>query len=269
MRHVALTIREGDLDEVLDRLLPIVPQGVHPGVPVDGRLELDVFGDAPSRAEMEAATGAALLGVAESEASDDPAERRLAAYGRRPPIGGRIVVRPEGAPPAAEGLLDIVIGDTGGAFGAGTHPTTEMCLEALLGLEAGGSFADVGCGTGVLAIVAGKLGWGPPLIALDHEPAALVATDANARRNGVAVDAMQADLLAVAPPPAQTMFANVPVAVHERMAAAISPETRVLVASGIVEDHVGRIRDAYAGAGLRLVDRTGRRSWAAVLLVRP
>ena len=185
MRHVALTIREADLDEVLDRLLPIVPQGVHVHPAIDERLELAVYGDAPVLAELEAAAGESLLASEETDVSDDPGERRLAAFGRRPPIGGRIVVRPEGAPAPEPGLVDVVIGDTGGAFGAGTHPTTALCLEALLGLEPGGAFADLGCGTGVLAIVAGKLGWGP-LIAIDHEPAALHATDANARRNWAA-----------------------------------------------------------------------------------
>ena len=70
-----------------------------------------------------------------------------------------MVVRPEGAPEAGPGLLDVVLRDEGGAFGAGTHPTTVMCLELLLGLVPGGPFADLGCGTGVLAIVAAKLGW--------------------------------------------------------------------------------------------------------------
>ncbi len=148
----------------------------------------------PDRAALEAAAGAALVEMRESEAADDPARRRLEAYGRLPPIAGRVVVRPEAAPAPAPGLLDVVVDDPDGAFGAGTHPTTVMCLELLLGLEPGGAFADLGCGTGVLAIVAVKLGWGPA-IALDHEPAAVAATRRNARRNGVDVVVERADLL--------------------------------------------------------------------------
>ena len=267
MRHVALTIREPDLDEVLDRLLPIVPQGVHLHPAVDERLELAVYGDAPVLAELEAAAGDALLSAEETEAPDDPDERRLAAIGRRPPIGGRIVVRPVGSPEPAAGLIDVVINDTGGAFGAGTHPTTVLCLEAMLALEPGGAFADLGCGTGVLAIVAGKLGWGP-LIAIDHEPAALHATDANARRNGVEVDAMQGDLAELPPPPAPTLAANVPLKVHQNLAARLAPETQVVLISGIVDDHVGAVTKAYEAAGLRLVDTAVVRNWAAALLVR-
>ena len=264
---MALTIREADQDEVFDRLLPIVPQGVHVLPAVDGRLELAIYGGGPAREELEAAAGDALLAAEETEASDDRDERRLAAIGRRPPIGGRIVVRPEGSPEPAPGLIDVVIDDIGGAFGAGTHPTTALCLEALLGLEPGGAFADLGCGTGVLAIVAGKLGWGP-LVAIDHEPVALQSTDANARRNGVAVEALQGDLAELPPPPAPTLAANVPLKVHMNLAAKLAPETRVVLISGIVDDHVGPVTKAYEAAGLRLVDTAVVRNWAAALLVR-
>lgn len=267
MRHVALTIRADELDAVLDRLLPIVPQGVHPQPAADDRIGLDVYGDVPGRAELEAAAGDALLGVEELEAPDDPTERHLAAHARRPPIAGRIVVRPEGTPAPEPGLIDVVIAETRGAFGAGTHPTTLMCLELLLGLEPGGAFADLGCGTGVLAIVAAKLGWAP-LIALDHEPAAVVATDANARRNGVDIDALQADLLEVPPPPVPTLAANVPVKVHERLAERLAPETRTVLVSGIVEDHMDRVVEAYGRAGLELAAPATLRSWVAALLVR-
>ena len=267
MRHVALTIRAEELDAVLDRLLPIVPQGVHPNPAAGDRVGLDVYGDAPGRAELEAAAGDALLAVEEHEAPDDPAARRLAAYARRPPIGGRIAVRPEGTPAPAPGLLDIVIGESSVAFGAGTHPTTIMCLELLLTIEPGGPFADLGCGTGVLAIVAAKLGWAP-LIALDHEPAAVAETDANARRNGVEIDALQADLLEIPPPPVPTLAANVPVAVHERLAQRLDPETRTVIVSGIVEEHVPRVAEAYGRAGLELAGSALLRSWAAALLVR-
>jgi ribosomal protein L11 methyltransferase len=268
MRHVALTIRAGDFDAVLDRLLPITPQGVHPHDPVDDRIELDVFGDSPGRAELESAAGGALLAIEETEADDDPGRRRLQAHGRRPPIAGRVVVRPEGSPVPGPGLIDVVVRDEGGAFGAGTHPTTVMCLEFLLDLEPGGAFADLGCGTGVLAIVAAKLGWGP-LLALDHEPVALAATDHNARRNGVEVDAMQADLTAVPPPPVPTLAANVPIGVHEVIAARLRPETRTVLVSGILDEHIPGLVEAYGRAGLRPAGQKVVRSWAAALLVRP
>ena len=267
MRKVGLTIGAGDLDEVLDRLLPLVPQGVHDLPAGEDRLELAVYGGAPSRAELESAVGAALIEITESEVDDDPERRRLEAYARREPIGGRVVVRPDGAPRGAEGLLDLVIEGYGGAFGAGTHPTTEMCLELLLGLEPGGSFVDLGCGTGVLAIAAAKLGWGP-VLALDHEEIAVEAARANALRNGVEVDVLQADLLEIPPPPAATLAANVPPKVHARLAERLPSEVRTVIASGVVDDHLREAAAAYGRAGLTLAARLERRSWTAALLVR-
>jgi ribosomal protein L11 methyltransferase len=267
MRKLTLTIAAGDLDDVLDRLLPLVPQGVHDLPAGDDRLELAVYGPAPPREALEAAVGPALLQAAESDADDDPFQRRMEAHARRAPIGGRLVVRPEGAPPAGEGLLDVVIEGPGGAFGAGTHPTTEMCLELLLGLEPGGSFADLGCGTGVLAIVAVKLGWSP-VVALDHEQVAIDATKANARRNGVELDAWDADLLEVPPPPVTTLAANVPPKVHERLAEELAPVVRTVIVSGVVDDHLPGIVAGYERAGFVLATQIERRSWCAALLVR-
>src|SRR6185369_14344736 len=92
MRHVVLTVRADALEDVLDRLLPIAPQGVHERPAGEGRVELGVFGDGPGREDLEAAAGAALLEAREAEADDDPALPRLEAFARLPPIGGRIVV---------------------------------------------------------------------------------------------------------------------------------------------------------------------------------
>jgi ribosomal protein L11 methyltransferase len=267
MRKLALTISAGDFDEVLDRLLPLVPQGVHE-LPLDGdRLELAVYGGGPSPAELEAAVGKALIGVTEAEVDDDAQRRRREAYARRAPFGGRIVVRPEGAPPAGEGLVDVVIEGLGGAFGAGTHPTTAMCLELLAGLQPGGSFADLGCGTGVLAIAAAKLGWGP-VLALDHEEIAVEAARANVRRNAVEVEVLHADLLAIPPPAASALAANVPPKVHERLAERLPPEVRAVIASGVVEDGLSEAVAAYGRAGLVLAARMERGSWTAALLIR-
>lgn len=92
----------------------------------------------------------------------------------------------EGAANGAEATPVIVTLDPGLAFGSGTHPTTAMCLEFLDALPlAGARVLDYGCGSGILAIAALKLGAASAL-GVDNDPQALVATRDNAERNAVA-----------------------------------------------------------------------------------
>lgn len=76
--------------------------------------------------------------------------------------------------------------DPGLAFGTGTHPTTALCLEWLENLDLSGkTVIDFGCGSGILAIAAIKLG-AEKVIGIDIDPQALLASKDNAERNGVA-----------------------------------------------------------------------------------
>ena len=76
MKRIALTVRAEAVEAVLDEILPLLPQGVHPAEVADG-VELAVYGsDLPERAELEALAGDALLAVDEDDAPDDPVERR-------------------------------------------------------------------------------------------------------------------------------------------------------------------------------------------------
>ena len=120
-----------------------------------------------------------------SEVADDWADRWRAFHGPVE-IGGRLLVRPPWSPPPDDpAIIDLVI-DPGQAFGTGAHPTTKLCLELLLDLEPGGAFMDLGCGSGVLAIAAARLGW-TPVEGVDHDPLSVTATLENAagqRRRG-------------------------------------------------------------------------------------
>ena len=130
---------------------------------------------------------------------------------------------------ADAGVRAVVI-DPGRAFGTGAHPTTRLCLEVLLGLERG-SLVDLGCGSGVLAISAAKLGFAP-VVAVDADEAAVQTARANARANGVVVEVVRADVLADPIPAADVAVANIAPAVVERLA--VRTPAALLVTSGYV-----------------------------------
>lgn len=127
--------------------------------------------------------------------ADRPWEREWLRDFRPMRFGGRLWVCPGGqrAPAADAAVLEL---DPGLAFGTGTHATTALCLEWLDGHAlAGRRVLDYGCGSGILALAALRLG-AASATAFDTDPQALTATHGNARRNALA------DRLAVAETPA-------------------------------------------------------------------
>ena len=105
-------------------------------------------------------------------------------------VGDGLVVAPSWEEDPSGGRLERIVVDPGQAFGTGAHATTRMCLELLIELaepgRADGALADWGTGSGVLAIAAAKLGFGP-VSGCDHELAALDAAEENAAANGVEI----------------------------------------------------------------------------------
>jgi ribosomal protein L11 methyltransferase len=154
--------------------------------------------------------------------------------------------------------------DPGLAFGTGTHPTTALCLQWLDGAPvAGRRVIDYGCGSGVLAIAAAKLG-AREVVAVDLDPQALEATRDNAARNGVAdrVRTLPAD--GAAPEPADLLVANilagVLVALAPRLQGLLVPGG-LLALSGVLAEQVDRVAAAYA-PHLVLDPPTLRAGWA-------
>jgi ribosomal protein L11 methyltransferase len=141
--------------------------------------------------------------------------------------------------------------DPGLAFGTGTHPTTALCLEWLDGVPLNGrTVLDYGCGSGILAIAAAKLG-ARKVWAVDIDPQALLASDDNADENGVE------DRIELAGPAAlpetltvDVLLANILAGVLVRLAPEFSRRVRPggrLVLSGILEPHVEAVREAFLG----------------------
>lgn len=266
MRRVALTLRADAVEDVLDVLMPLLPQGVYERPLDDERTEVSFYGDGlPAGAELDALAGPALLARADEEVPEGREQRRR-RVGRAWEVAGRLRVRSSEDPPGADGLREIVV-EPAGAFGTGAHPTTRMCLELLLALAPAGGFADLGCGAGVLAIAAAQQGW-DPVLAVDVDPHSVEATTRNAERNGAPVQAVRADLLEVPPPPARALAANMPLEVHERVAAALAPDTAVVIASGLIEANADAAARLYGEAGLAERARLQASGWVALRLER-
>lgn len=119
------------------------------------------------------------------EVADQDWERVWMDQFKPMPFGRRLWIYPWNIEPPADDGIVVVRLDPGLAFGSGTHPTTALCLEWLDGLDlAGKSVTDYGCGSGILAIAALKLG-AAHAVGVDNDPQAITASLDNAERNGV------------------------------------------------------------------------------------
>lgn len=248
---------------MLAALLELAPAGVEQ-VDGDGYVEYAIYGvpgELPALPEGEAEVAGVRVRVGGEEVAADWAER-WKRFHEPVLVGGRLFVRPPWTEPRPD-TLDLVI-DPGQAFGTGGHPTTRLCLELLLGLEPRGSLADLGCGSGVLAIAAAKLGFAP-VIAFDSEPAALDATRANARANDVELDRVERLNLRDQPPPlAATLIANLTGPLLRRVAQLLVEPPDGLIVSGLLDQEADEV--AVAFRPLRERRRLSERGWSALLL---
>lgn len=271
MIRLALRVARADAEIALAELLELAPGGIEE-VDRGDTIEYAVYGapgELPALPALRAAAGAAFVDVTTSEVADDWASR-WRTFHRPVTIGGRLHVRPPWADPPRPGasLIDVVI-DPGQAFGTGSHDTTRLCLEALLELAPGGPLVDLGCGSGVLAIAAAKLGW-EPVLGVDQERESVAATRDNAAVNGVVVQARRFDLLRDGPAPAApTMVANLmrPLLMHLAAARFAAEDPRELVIGGLLGHEADELAAAFARRGLRERARRRRGEWAALTLV--
>jgi ribosomal protein L11 methyltransferase len=267
IRRIVLRVKLADLERALDRVLPLLPDGVHIRRDTQVAELVALEGDAGpiSAAALEQAAADLLLARArEDEIADLDAE--LNRLRPRFLVGDRFVVRhPDGEP--VPDRVEILIARAQG-FGSGAHPTTRMCLDLLERVEPRGDFADFGCGAGVLVIGAAKLGFAPAT-GIDMTPTVVEEAEANAARNGVDATFLAADLLKVDLPTARVVSANVSaMPVHERLADLGLPGTETLIMAGLPDTEAERAIARYEAAGFTETSRRMHARWLTARLDR-
>lgn len=173
---------------------------------------------------------------------------------------------------------DILIAlDPGTAFGTGTHPTTQLCLETLEDLvQPGIRVLDLGCGSGILAIAALKLG-AESALGLDIEPFAVEATAKNAAENGVAdkLTAQQGSLETVITSARRfdLIVVNILARIIIRMCAEGLGQTvrpgGIGIFSGIIEEQADDVEAALRSTGLEPYKRRQYGDWVVIEAKRP
>ncbi len=184
---------------------------------------------------------------------------------------GRVLITPSWAvEEPGEGEVSLIL-DPGMAFGTGLHPTTRGCLELLQ--EVGpmaGRVLDVGCGSGILALAALRLG-AAHAVCMDTDQLAVDATRANAERNGLgdAVDMQHGSLPAE---PAEryglvvaNLVAVVLIDLAPRLAAHLA-RSGTLIVGGIIEPRAAEVIGAMLEAGLRVAERRDDGEWVSLRL---
>jgi ribosomal protein L11 methyltransferase len=266
MIRLAVRVARADAELALAELLVLAPGGVEEVDVSADIVEYAIYGaegELPDLGEVQAAAGEALVEVSSTVVGDDWAERWREFH--QPLQLDAMRLRAPWHEPAPPGALEVVI-DPGQAFGTGMHPTTRLCLELLLGLPAPVdpvAVADLGCGSGVLAIAAVKLGFGP-VDGYDHELESVAATVENAAANDVAVGAHRWDLRADPVPDAPLVLANLLRPLLLELAARQERRPELLIASGLLAHEADEVAAAFTG--MLEAERRELDGWAALLL---
>jgi ribosomal protein L11 methyltransferase len=219
------------------------------------------------------AAGALLIGAVPEQVKitllGDDWETAWQKYWKAMPVGEKLWVRPSFCDAPTDGRIDIVL-DPGMAFGTGTHPTTYLCLEAIERYclqYTPKSVLDMGAGSGLLAIVAGKLG-AADIHAIDYDPISVEASLVNAKINHVELTSTLGDT-----PPARTfelVVANILAGPLLGMAETlVKCVGKRLILSGLLESQVALNIRSYEAEGLQHAQTHIMGDWACVEFTLP
>ncbi|MFN2471728.1 MAG: 50S ribosomal protein L11 methyltransferase [Gaiellaceae bacterium] len=242
-----MSVPRGRAEEARAQMLELFPGGFEEIDHADG-VELAAYTDSGGE-EWFWHT----FGSARSEGVPEDWSERWRRFHRPVVVGPLWIGPPWEAPPP--GILPVVI-EPGRAFGTGAHATTRLCVELLLEVKPT-SLVDAGCGSGVLAVAAARLGFAP-VTALDRDPAAVEATAQNARANCVAVEVRHVDVVSEALPRAGLTVANIAF----EPVCGVEFASPCVITSGYLRSQQPELR------GYRHVGRRCEDEWAADLYER-
>lgn len=185
-------------------------------------------------------------------------------------IGEHIVIKPswEAYEPEPSDLIIEI--DPGGAFGSGTHETTSMCIEQLdKRVKPDTTVFDIGCGSGILAIAAAKLG-AKEVIAVDLDEAAVVTSKENVILNHVEnqVEVIHGNLMDVVDGKADIVVANIIADIICFLSESIHQflhQDSVFIASGIINTKLEQVLTTLKANNLEIVEVVEKGEWAAVV----
>lgn len=268
LAELRLRLAPCDHERAFAALASIAPDGFRYDEQSDGGLEIGVYvteadaeGDLHSvRVKLERS------GLVASSASIEPVAADWFDRWKRfhqPVTVGRLWIGQPWHLPAPERWIAVVI-DPGQGFGVGSHPTTRLVLS-LLCTQPPGSVLDVGCGSGILAIAAAKLGH-RSVAAIDNDPAAIESARANVARNGVRVTVTECDALAARLEPADLVLANLTLQPLRALAPRLV--ARRAIVSGLLRSQADAAADAFARNGYAVRERRDRDGWTALVLER-
>ncbi|ORU01497.1 Ribosomal protein L11 methyltransferase [Anaerovibrio sp. JC8] len=183
--------------------------------------------------------------------------------------GDRIVIKPTWETYEPQDDEVIVEMDPGAAFGTGTHATTSMCICELEHLvKPGMKVFDVGTGSGILSIIAAKLG-AKDIQAVDYDESVLKVVRENLQQNHVedVISVAQSDLMQNVHGKAQLVIANIVADIIIRLFDQLDDhleEDGTLLTSGIIEDRIDDVLEAAAAHGYGVVKRRENKGWACI-----
>lgn len=186
-------------------------------------------------------------------------------------IGARTVIKPTWEEYEAKAGEIVVELDPGAAFGTGQHATTSLCIRALEDLvRPGMTVFDVGTGSGVLAIVAAKLG-AKRVEAVDFDPVAVRVARENVRQNGAedVVRTERSDLLKSVEGEADLIIANIIADIIVRLFGEVKGSLAAggtMLLSGIIEDRLADVVEAAGRHGFSVEKIEQEKGWAAIIV---